>query len=297
MALQQTKNVAKVIGTLKEKSIRFGVTKGETPKPYVGGNIVVEVKNERGIQNLRVDFFNFQYTKDGSESKIFTQLSKVHNEYQKGEMIEVSASIEPNMYYNKKSDEVVDATNLKGFWVKRVDSEIQTARAEFEGVITNPQPQQDGTLVFDLLGFTYDAKPIKQTVTVPEDKVAIFKKGYRPNQTAVIKFEILKGVEVEVEQEEEEDLFGDSFSMGTVKKYLNMNILTGGLSPAKSTQLNPTEVQQALNAKLIEMEDILAKGRAENGGSNATSTADTFGEGFDNSDFGGDDMDETDLPW
>ena len=86
-------------------------------------------------------------------------------------MIEVSASIEPNMYYNKKSDEVVDATNLKGFWVKRVDSEIQTARAEFEGVITNPQPQQDGTLVFDLLGFTYDAKPIKQTVTVPEDKV------------------------------------------------------------------------------------------------------------------------------
>lgn len=297
MALQQTKNVAKVIGTLKEKSIRFGVTKGETPKPYVGGNIVVEVKNERGIQNLRVDFFNFQYTKDGSESKIFTQLSKVHNEYQKGEMIEVSASIEPNMYYNKKSDEVVDATNLKGFWVKRVDSEIQTARAEFEGVITNPQPQQDGTLVFDLLGFTYDAKPIKQTVTVPEDKVAIFKKGYRPNQTAVIKFEILKGVEVEVEQEEEEDLFGDSFSMGTVKKYLNMNILTGGLSPAKSTQLNPTEVQQALNAKLIEMEDILAKGRVENSGSNATATADTFGEGFDDSDFGGDDMDETDLPW
>lgn len=297
MALQQTKNVAKVIGTLKEKSIRFGVTKGETPKPYVGGNIVVEVKNERGIQNLRVDFFNFQYTKDGSESKIFTQLSKVHNEYQKGEMIEVSASIEPNMYYNKKSDEVVDATNLKGFWVKRVDSEIQTARAEFEGVITNPQPQQDGTLVFDLLGFTYDAKPIKQTVTVPEDKVTIFKKGYRPNQTAVIKFEILKGVEVEVEQEEEEDLFGDSFSMGTVKKYLNMNILTGGLSPAKSTQLNPTEVQQALNAKLIEMEDILAKGRAENGGSNATATADTFGEGFDDSDFSGDDMDETDLPW
>lgn len=296
MALQQTKNVAKVIGTLKEKSIRFGVTKGETPKPYVGGNIVVEVKNERGIQNLRVDFFNFQYTKDGSESKIFTQLSKVHNEYQKGEMIEVSASIEPNMYYNKKSDEVVDATNLKGFWVKRVDSEIQTARAEFEGVITNPQPQQDGTLVFDLLGFTYDAKPIKQTVTVPEDKVAIFKKGYRPNQTAVIKFEILKGVEVEVEQEEEEDLFGDSFSMGTVKKYLNMNILTGGLSPAKSTQLNPTEVQQALNAKLIEMEDILAKGRAENGGSNATSTADTFGEGFDDSDFGGDD-DSDDMPW
>lgn len=297
MALQQTKNVAKVIGTLKEKSIRFGVTKGETPKPYVGGNIVVEVKNERGIQNLRVDFFNFQYTKDGSESKIFTQLSKVHNEYQKGEMIEVSASIEPNMYYNKKSDEVVDATNLKGFWVKRVDSEIQTARAEFEGVITNPQPQQDGTLVFDLLGFTYDAKPIKQTVTVPEDKVAIFKKGYRPNQTAVIKFEILKGVEVEVEQEEEEDLFGDSFSMGTVKKYLNMNILTGGLSPTKSTQLNPTEVQQALNAKLIEMEDILAKGRAENSGSNVTATADTFGEGFDDSDFGGDDMDETDLPW
>lgn len=296
MALQQTKNVAKVIGTLKEKSIRFGVTKGETPKPYVGGNIVVEVKNERGIQNLRVDFFNFQYTKDGSESKIFTQLSKVHNEYQKGEMIEVSASIEPNMYYNKKSDEVVDATNLKGFWVKRVDSEIQTARAEFEGVITNPQPQQDGTLVFDLLGFTYDAKPIKQTVTVPEDKVAIFKKGYRPNQTAVIKFEILKGVEVEVEQEEEEDLFGDSFSMGTVKKYLNMNILTGGLSPAKSTQLNPTEVQQALNAKLIEMEDILAKGRAENSGSNATATADTFGEGFDDSDFGGDD-DSDDMPW
>lgn len=297
MALQQTKNVAKVIGTLKEKSIRFGVTKGETPKPYVGGNIVVEVKNERGIQNLRVDFFNFQYTKDGSESKIFTQLSKVHNEYQKGEMIEVSASIEPNMYYNKKSDEVVDTTNLKGFWVKRTDSEIQTARAEFEGVITNPQPQQDGTLVFDLLGFTYDAKPIKQTVTVPEDKVAIFKKGYRPNQTAVIKFEILKGVEVEVEQEEEEDLFGDSFSMGTVKKYLNMNILTGGLSPAKSTQLNPTEVQQALNARLIEMEDVLAKGRAENGGSNATATVDNFGEGFDDSDFGGDDMDETDLPW
>lgn len=296
MALQQTKNVAKVIGTLKEKSIRFGVTKGETPKPYVGGNIVVEVKNERGIQNLRVDFFNFQYTKDGSESKIFTQLSKVHNEYQKGEMIEVSASIEPNMYYNKKSDEVVDATNLKGFWIKRVDSEIQTARAEFEGVITNPQPQQDGTLVFDLLGFTYDAKPIKQTVTVPEDKVAIFKKGYRPNQTAVIKFEILKGVEVEVEQEEEEDLFGDSFSMGTVKKYLNMNILTGGLSPAKSTQLNPTEVQQALNAKLIEMEDILAKGRAENGGSNATATVDTFGEGFDDSDFSGDD-DSDDMPW
>lgn len=296
MALQQTKNVAKVIGTLKEKSIRFGVTKGETPKPYVGGNIVVEVKNERGIQNLRVDFFNFQYTKDGSESKIFTQLSKVHNEYQKGEMIEVSASIEPNMYYNKKSDEVVDATNLKGFWVKRVDSEIQTARAEFEGVITNPQPQQDGTLVFDLLGFTYDAKPIKQTVTVPEDKVAIFKKGYRPNQTAVIKFEILKGVEVEVEQEEEEDLFGDSFSMGTVKKYLNMNILTGGLSPAKSTQLNPTEVQQALNAKLIEMEDILAKGRSENGGSNTTATADTFGEGFDDSDFSGDD-DSDDMPW
>ena len=295
MALQQTKNVVKVIGKLKNKEFRLATTKGENPKPYIGGNIVVEVKNEHGIQNLRVDFFNFQYANSGAESKVYTQLAKVNAEYQIGEMIEVSASIEPNTYYNKKTDDVVDGTNLKGFWVKRIESEIQTARAEFEGVITNPQPQQDGTLVFDLLGFTYNAKPIKQTVTVPEDKVAIFKKGYRPNQTAVIKFEILKGVAVETQEEtESEDLFGDNFSMGTVTKYLNMNILTGGLSPAKSTQLNPTEVQQALNAKLIELETILNEGRAKNNTPVADNSA-GFGEGFDTDDFGGEDSD--DMPW
>ena len=297
MALQQTKNMVKIIGSLKSKEFRFGVTKGENPKPYIGGNLVVEVKNEHGIQNLRVDFFNFQYTNTGGESKTYTQLAKVNSEYQVGEIIEVSGSIEPNMYYNKKSDEVVDNTNIKGFWVKRTDSEMQTARAEFEGVITNPQPKEDGTLVFDLVGFTYNTKPITQTITVPEDKVAIFKKGYRPNQTAVIKFEILKGVAVEVEEQgEEEDLFGDSFSMGTVTKYLNMNLLTGGLSPAKSTQLNPTEVQQALQAKLVELEAVLAKGREENQGSTSVSTGVDFGEGFDDDDFGGDDSSD-DMPW
>jgi hypothetical protein len=296
MALQQTKNTVKVIGRLKSKELRLGVTKGDNPKPYIGGNIVVEVKNDHGVQNLRVDFFNFQYANSGAESKVYTQLAKVNSEYQEGEMIEVSASIEPNTYYNKKTDDVVDGTNLKGFWVKRMESEIQTARAEFEGVISNPQPQQDGTLIFDLLGFTYNTKPIKQTITVPADKVAIFKKGYRPNQTAVIKFEILKGVAVETQEEtDSEDLFGDNFSMGTVTKYLNMNILTGGLSPAKSTQLNPTEVQQALNAKLVELETILNEGRAKNN-TPAVNSSDDFGTGFDTDDFGGDDMDE-DMPW
>ena len=296
MALQQTKNIVKIIGSLKSKDIRFGVTKGENPKPYVGGHVVVEVKNEHGIQNLRVDFFNFQNTNAGQESKIYTQLSKVNSEYQVGEIIEISGSIEPNMYYNKKSDEVVDNTNIKGFWIKRSDSEIQTARAEFEGVITNPQPKEDGTLIFDLIGFTYNTKAITQTITVPADKVAIFKKGYRPNQTAVIKFEILKGVAVEVEEQgEEEDLFGDNFSMGTVTKYLNMNLLTGGLSPAKSTQLNPTEVQQALQAKLVELEAILTKGREENKGSTSVSTEVDFGEGFDDEDFGSEKEDE--IPW
>lgn len=295
MALQQTKNLVKVIGTLKNKELKLAVTK--TNKPYIGGHLVVEVKNEHGIQNLRVDFFNFQYANNGAESKIYTNLSKVNSEYQIGEMIEVSASIEPNIYYNKKTDEVVDGTNLKGFWVRRVESDIQTARAEFEGVITNPQPQQDGTLTFDLLGFTYNTKPIKQTVTVPEDKVAIFKKGYRPNQTALLKFEILKGVAVETQEEvESEDLFGDTFSMGTVTKYLNMNLLTGGLSPAKSTQLNPTEVQQALNAKLIELESILNEGRNANTSAGVNDSND-FGSGFDTDDFGSDDSDDMDLPW
>lgn len=294
MALQQTKNLVKVIGTLKNKELKLAVTK--TNKPYIGGHLVVEVKNEHGIQNLRVDFFNFQYANNGAESKIYTNLSKVNSEYQIGEMIEVSASIEPNIYYNKKTDEVVDGTNLKGFWVRRVESDIQTARAEFEGVITNPQPQQDGTLTFDLLGFTYNTKPIKQTVTVPEDKVAIFKKGYRPNQTALLKFEILKGVAVETQEEvESEDLFGDTFSMGTVTKYLNMNLLTGGLSPAKSTQLNPTEVQQALNAKLIELESILNEGRNANTSAGVSGSND-FGSGFDTDDFGSDD-DSDDMPW
>lgn len=293
MALQQTKNMVKVIGTLKNKEIKLAVTKGDNPRPYIGGNIIVEVKNEYGIQNLRVDFFNFQHTNNGDESKIYSQLLKVNNEYNIGEVIEVSASIEPNVYYNKKSDDVVDSTNLKGFWVKRLDSEIQTARAEFEGVITNPQPQQDGTLIFDLIGFTYNTKPIKQTIKVPEDKVAIFKKGYKPNQTAVIKFEILKGVAVEIEEEmESEDLFGDSFSMGTVTKYLNENILTGGLAPSKSTQLNINEVQQALNMKVMEIESILNEGRAKNSSAN---TQNSGFEGFDSSDFS--DEDDSDLPW
>lgn len=295
MALQQTINKVMVVGTLKSKEFKLAVTK--TNKPYIGGHVVVEVKNKHGIQNLRIDFFNFQYANNGAESKIYSNLSKVNSEYQIGELIEVSASIEPNIYFNKKTEEVVDSTNLKGFWIRRPKEESEhVARAEFEGFITNPQPQQDGTLTFDLLGFTYNTKPIKQTITVPEDKVAIFKKGYRPNQTALLKYEILKGVVVEVEEEiESEDLFGDTFSMGTVTKYLNMNLLAGGLSPTKSTQLNPTEVQQALNAKQIELESILNEGKEKN---NATTnnTSNDFG-GFDTDDFGLDDMDSDDLPW
>lgn len=295
MTIEQTKNQVKVIGTLKKKEIKLGVTKSEEPKPFVGGHMIVEVKNDLGIQNLRIDFFNYQFAKSGSESKIYGQLKKVHETYGIGDLIEVSASIEPNMYYNKKSDDVVDSSNLKGFWVKHVESEIQTARAEFEGFINNPQPQEDGTFKFDLIGFTYNSKPILQTIEVPVDKVAIFKKAYRPNQTAVIKYEILKGVAIETEVEQEaEDLFGDDFSMGTVTTYLTKNILTGGLAPSKSTQLNPTEVTQALNAKQIELEDILQKGRAENNGAGQGGA--DFGEGFDTSDFGSDD-DEESMPW
>lgn len=298
MALEQTKNMVKIIGSLKKKEIKFGVTKGENPAPFVGGHLIVEVKNEHGIQNLRTELFSFQHAKSGEESKIYTQIKKVHDEYKEGDIIEVSASIETNIYYNKKSDEVVDGTNLKAFWIKHVESEIQTARAEFEGFITNPQPQQDGTLKFDLIGFNYKSEPILQNIEVPADKVAIFKKAYRPNQTAVIKYEILKGVAVQTEEQTEaEDLFGDDFSMGTVTTYITKNLLAGGLAPSKSTQLNPTEVTQALNAKQITLEDVLQKGRAENAKSGGASGADSFGEGFDTDDFGSDGDDDSEMPW
>jgi len=71
-------------GLLVENSLVANVSK-KNGKNYIGGNLIVEVKNDAsvadGVSQVPVNFFAFEFKKDGNPNKIYQSLASVMNNY------------------------------------------------------------------------------------------------------------------------------------------------------------------------------------------------------------------------
>lgn len=115
--IQQTTNIGVVIGLLKSKEIKINTKDGKT---YATGNIVVQVTNEYGISDLRIDVMQYELYNNGKENKAYKSLLTINDSYktikddgvENADLIQVYVKVQENAYYSTDREEMVESIRL-----------------------------------------------------------------------------------------------------------------------------------------------------------------------------------------
>ena len=123
--LKQSENNLEVIGMVKSINLEKKDIKG---KSAITGNVVVEVRDGERINNIRLDSFAYQYTKNGSESKLYKGLRTVSDEYKskdnnngEGDWVRVVGNISGNVYVS--NDDLNESVRTRGTFYNRIDAD------------------------------------------------------------------------------------------------------------------------------------------------------------------------------
>lgn len=301
--IQQTENIGMVIGLLKSKDIKTET--GENGN-YVKGNIVVQVKNEYGVSEIRIEIMQSEKYNNGNDNKAYKAMLTVRDTYktikdhgeENAELVQVYVKVEENNYYSKEDDAMRETIRLtattdfdKGFYtpisrVKDVNAK-QTARISFGGFIQDIVKKEDGTLDVAMVGATYSGKAIKHKLQVGQELAGAFQSTYFVGQSTTLYYVIVNAVELIKTQEEV--AFGEGSGI-TIEKFTRKNLIVGGSNP-HTNGLTQEQVAHMLKIRTVELEEKLEKGRdkAKNASANATGGfgGATGGFGDINNGFGG----------
>lgn len=291
--IQQTENIGMVIGLLKSKDIRTGT--GEKGN-YANGNIVVQVKNEYGVSEIKIEVMQSEKYNNGKDNKAYKSLLTIRDTYktikehgeENAELVQVYVKVDENNYYAKDDDSIRETVRLiattdfdKGFYtpisrVKDVNAK-QTARISFGGFIQDIQKKDDGTLDVSMVGATYSGKAIKHKLQVGQELAGAFQSTYFVGQSTTLYYVIVNAVELV--KAKEEVAFGEGSGM-TVEKFTRKNLIVGGSNP-HINGLTQEQVAQMLKIRTVELEEKLEKERAK--ANNVSTNANT---GFGTTGFG-----------
>ena len=265
--IQQTTNIGVVIGLLKSKEIKINTKDGKT---YATGNIVVQVTNEYGISDLRIDVMQYELYNNGKENKAYKSLLTINDSYktikddgvENADLIQVYVKVQENAYYSTDREEMIESIRLmattdfdRGFYtpisrVKDINAK-QVAKISFGGYISDIRKKEDGALDVDVIGVTYSGKAIKHRVQVEKELVAPFEGGYYVGCTTTLSYLMIDAVEM-VKENEEVGL-GEGAGL-TVERRTRKNLVVGA-SPANPNGITQEQATHLLNMRKVEMDE------------------------------------------
>ena len=267
--IKQTENYGEVVGLLKSKKINFGVSKAGNN--YANGHIEVEVKNEYGVNVLRIDVMEMElFAKSGKENKSYKRLQTVANEYktidehgvENADKISVFVKVEENNYV--KDGEIIQGTRLiastnfdKGAYmvVEKVAKETPCkAQVSFGGMINKIIPNEEtGDLKVEIIGAGYTGKAIKHRLDVSKELAPSFLGIYQEGCVTVLHYMPINAVEVK--EEKQQVAFGDAPTI-VITNTTRKNLVCGGNAVNYESDMTREKVTQMLTIRENELQEL-----------------------------------------
>ena len=111
----ERKNSFNIVGTLKDAKIRGGVN-AKNGQEYVSVNAVIESVIGGKTNEYEVEYFANKLTKDGKESQLFVNYSKMPDMI--GKKISTSGELRENMFWSTKTNQISSSQRLSGRFVR-----------------------------------------------------------------------------------------------------------------------------------------------------------------------------------
>lgn len=299
--VKQTENFGEIIGLLKKKNIKFGVSKNG--KNYANGSIEIEVENQFGTNVIKVDVMQMELKNDGEVNKNYKALQTISSEYksieengkENADLIQVFVKLEENNYVIdgevKEGMKLLASTNFdkKVFApIKRVSDVEHKATISFGGMITKIIPNDTtGELKVEMIGATFTGKAIKHRMDVSKELAQGFRGVYQEGAVTTLHYMPINAVEVQ--EVKQQVAFGNAPSY-SITNTTRKNLVCGGDPVNYTSDMTQEVVKQMLVIRENELETL-----KENANNQATATTTTTAFGnvttleqkADNNPFGG----------
>lgn len=251
MTLTETQVNTDVIGILKSMEIEAKTTKSGAEA--LGGYVVVEVTDdEKGVvNNLRFNVWANKLKKDGKESKLYTSLLTVRNEYKTkdnhgddADLISVSGSIDINDYVGQQG--LTSRLQLRGQFFNRIEDKTTPQRAlmsaklavvNYTPVLEDGVPVEPATEKVEAYLIGYKMKIIPLELVIHDNQMGLldsFKSLYMPNSTGVLTLKINNYPDTTEKEKEpivQEGGFGQMMEPKTFTKFVSEYEIVGGQQP------------------------------------------------------------------
>ena len=259
--LRQMHNNIEAVGTLKSKFLEL--KKSKAGDNYIKGNIVLEVKDEDEINELRFDAFAMEFTSKGEENKQYKALTTIATEYktldddgEDADRVKVLGRIGFNEYTNK-DNEYVGIQTYDGNFFSRVTEPEDFTLLDVEMVINKIEPGEDTTKVSGLhVGYANKVIPINDVV-VPNNIFEKMKPYYKVGETVGIQCTLHNAVIIAEEESVGEMVFGD-YEPQVVKQFIRQIRFKGGKMPYKDGDKEKVSVEDFEFIKTTREQDYIA---------------------------------------
>lgn len=259
MNLRESNNALQVIGLLKSKEVKYGLTSENVPTITIDLVIASEVDNKIHENRVRL------WTKE--TSKLYKSYKTVADEYktidehgkENADLVKVTGSLEMNEYVSKTDGQLKVVNNLKGLFVNRVENKetVQEVGAVIECVVLgyadeiSKEGMPTGRKKVNLFTVGYNNTIHElQNVFVPADVAQAFTRLYQPNSTGKLFIKVNNYVEVEENKEVVQQPLGFGVQLdnmpsnNVVKNYVNELTIVGGQQPETVNKYSMEEIAE-----------------------------------------------------
>ena len=261
------KNKVTIIGELVAfENVRKGQTKAG--KDYIGGEIIVRTTINEVENDHKVKFFSQATNSKGEPSKAYQGFEtaikeqKTIKDHEKGDVVQITASIKENAYVSKEDGEVRVFNELSAnFAPRRVKEGTEhVAIMEVEGMVLMMDKELDqnekptGRMKLSVAVVNYGGELAIVDGFAEAELAQAFKGMYRPEKSGVFYFDL---VARNVQTEKKVQLgFGKATT--TTTDYVKVErILTGGSMPLeRDTAYKSDEINQLMNLRRAKHEAL-----------------------------------------
>ena len=279
----ERKNSFNIVGTLKDPKIRNGVN-AKNGQEYVSVNAVIESVIGGKTNEYEVEYFANKLTKDGKESQLFVNYSKMPDMI--GKKISTSGEIKENMFWSTKTNQISSSQRLSGRFVRlATDNTPDAGTFELGGFIarsiSEKKNKNDEVYRYDVVigQSNYKGDNLDRfTLSIrPEDRpILAGVEGYEIGSTVELKGQLEFTTETIV-KEDTNTAFGEGITKTFTNKSHNF-FITGGSNPIDGEsaydQATIKKLADAYNAKTAAKE-LEAKNKVGNASASTTKEAST----------------------
>ena len=254
--MRQMVNNIEVVG--KIKTINLQETTIQDGSEVMRGDIVIEVTNEHGYNEIRFDVFTRKYTKQGGVNTKYTAMQTVKNEYVKGDSVRVLGQMGFNEYNHKTTGDYILLNKPSLNFISRIGEEVpESSKAEFEMLIIEvkePTQELKKTLITGVNVGWNDYLTVLHELTVMPELYTQVKDHYKVNETVKVQCDIINKVEEVVEDISPAGVFGN-VEPTIIRNYERENRIVGGFMPYKADEFDDKGL--ALKVTETEITNIL----------------------------------------